>query len=73
VTRDDIAFGICENRIGKAEGFDRCAYLIDLADCAHHQVLQEIQQNHGLLTVAFSSPEAGKWFGVGGTPGSRTP
>src|SRR5258708_15804322 len=31
VTRDDMAFGIGENRVGKAECFDRCADLIDLA------------------------------------------
>ena len=31
VTRDDIAFGIGEDGIGKAERFDGCADLIDLA------------------------------------------
>ena len=31
VTRDDMTFGIGENWIGKAECFDRCADLIDLA------------------------------------------
>src|SRR6266403_683112 len=31
LTRDDMAFRISENWIGKAERFDRCAYLIDLA------------------------------------------
>src|SRR5258706_14686670 len=31
MTRDDMAFGISENWIGKAERFDRCADLIDLA------------------------------------------
>ena len=31
VTRDDMAFGIGENWIGKAECIDRCADLIDLA------------------------------------------
>src|SRR5712671_6672339 len=31
VTRDNMAFGIRENRVGKAECFDGCADLIDLA------------------------------------------
>jgi hypothetical protein len=31
VACDDMAFGIGENRIGKAERLDRFAYLINLA------------------------------------------
>ena len=31
MTRDNMALGISENRIGKAERFDGCADLIDLA------------------------------------------
>ena len=31
MTRDDMAFGISENWIGKPERFDGCPYLIDLA------------------------------------------